>query len=318
MIQHIEIKNYQSIHELAVDLAPFTVMVGQSSAGKSAFTRAIKGVAYNGIKKEHITHGQQTAQVKLVTDKGSVTLTKGKPEDSYVILANDDIKNPRRYTKNGVSAPEDVSSFLGIPARDAINFAGQFDMPFLLTASGATVAATLGELTNVAAIFEASREGLRKKNSFSTLLKTRQSDLAALEPQLAEFENLDVVLEHITEAEHGLTRVEAAEARLSRINDLMGTVAVAQSRLKAAQGRTALPVPHTDELRALINRLHTITSLLGAIQKYGLIAADRRAAIELGDDVLKNTEEEYIRLLHEAGTCPTCGQNTKEIDHVHA
>ncbi len=320
MIQSIEVKNYQSHVDTHVELAPFTVLVGQSSAGKSAFVRAMKAMTSNQSGKDFITHGQQTAQVKFTTDKGTITLTKGKPEDSYVILENNDIKNPRRYTKLGTAVPEDVTKFLGIAAKDAINFAGQFDMPFLLTASGASVASTLGELTNVSAIFEASREGNRLKNSYSALLKTRQSDLTGITSQVEGYAELDTQIENITAAEEALTRLEQAQARLSHLNDLMLTVQTATGRLRAAERRTAYALPTTEHLWELVNRLNDVNHLIYNLSAESKAKADAQARIDKLTTELSTIEDSYIQLLHDAGTCPTCGQNTKEIthDHVHA
>ena len=42
MIEHITIRNFKSIGEVAVNLSPVTVLIGRSGVGKSNFLRAIR------------------------------------------------------------------------------------------------------------------------------------------------------------------------------------------------------------------------------------------------------------------------------------
>lgn len=317
MIESIKIRNYQSLEDVTLALGNFTVLVGPSSAGKSAVTRAIKALASNQTGKEYITHGEATMQVTAVTDRGTITLTKGKPEDSYVLLPADDIKNPRRYTKLGVSVPPDVTDFLGIDPQDAINFAGQFDMPYLLKTSSSEVARVLGELTNVSSIFEASREALRLKNNYVATLKTRHIDADRSTELLAKFENLPERTMHLQNAEYSHAAAVLAEEKLNRLNDLLMTLKTATSRLNTAQEATDAPLPDLESVQrhfARTQRLSELTALIVAAK------SAQRDAIESKLEATGSIDaanEEYETALHEAGTCPTCHQSTEGV-HIHA
>jgi DNA repair ATPase RecN len=315
-IKKLTIKNYQSHTNTELELGKFTVLVGPSNVGKSAITRAIKALASNQTGKDFITHGQQTAQISATTDKGTVVLTKGKPEDSYVILYNGD-PNPHKYTKNGTTAPEDVTKFLGIDPKDAINFAGQFDMPYLLKTSATEVARTLGELTNVSSIFEASRESLRRKSAFSSTLKTRESDLAALQPRISQFENLTERINAATRAETYLNIATAAQKRISRLNDLLMTLQTATARLKAAQNATTAPLPDVQPALDLYARQQNLNALIGGLQAQTAAKREHESSLQRNDALVTELDAEYDALLHEAGTCPTCHQSTEGI-HTHA
>jgi DNA repair exonuclease SbcCD ATPase subunit len=316
MIERVEVRNYQSHHDTTIELAPFTVLVGPSSAGKSALTRALRALTSNQAGKDFITHGETTAQVSVRTDKGTVTLTKGKPEDSYVILANDDIKNPKRYTKLGGSVPEDVSTFLGIDAKDPINFAGQLDMPFLLKTSAAEVARVLGELTGVSAVFEASRESLRRKNSFVATYKTRTNDLETLKPRLAVLLDLEKRLAALDAAETAYNTAEALQSRLDALMTLLQRLNVASSRLKTAQRATSAPLPDVSAAVTLLSRLQTLNGLLASLSNHAATLKQAQAGIENSKGLTATLELEYDEVLQLAGTCPTCGQSTEGI-HVH-
>lgn len=316
MIRNLTIKNFQSHEDTSLDLGPLTVVVGRSSSGKSALVRALRGLSSNLTGKDYITHGQTTAQIQATTDKGVITLTKGKPEDSYVILGHGD-QNPKRYTKLGGSVPEDVTDFLGVEPKDPLNFAGQFDMPYLLRASGAEVARTLGELTNVSVIFEAGREGLRRKNNFSSTLRTREGDLAALEPRLAQFEGLEDRKDLLEKAKIALQNALDVRNRVNRLDDLIATIRTASTAKRAAEQRSE-SVPDLGGLLELRDRLARLDNLIALLQD---AAGRRRAASDkvatLTEEIV-DLDESYDKVLIEAGTCPTCRQSTDGIAiHTH-
>jgi exonuclease SbcC len=317
VIHTLTIKNYQSHKDTELHLGKFTVLVGPSNVGKSAIVRAIKALASNQSGKDFITHGEQTMQISAKTDRGTVVLTKGKPEDSYVLLSNEDPDNPRKYTKNGVGVPQDVTDFLGIDPKDAINFAGQFDMPYLLKTSAAEVARTLGELTNVSSIFEASREALRRKSTFAATLKTRERDLADIEPKRAQFENLATQREALAAAENALMRAQVAQSSLSRLNDLLMTLQTATARLKVAREATDTPLPDVQPVLDLSARSERLQALLRALQDATAALRSSAASKDAQTAAMAALDEEYDLVLREAMTCPTCGQSTEGI-HTHA
>lgn len=315
MLTSLTIKNFQSHTDTHLELSPLTVIVGPSSAGKSAITRALKALASNPTGKDYITHGEATCQISATTDRGIITLTKGKPEDSYVILPHDDVKNPRRYTKLGGSVPPDVTEFLGIEPKDQINFAGQFDMPYLLRTSASEVARTLGELTNVSAIFEASREALRRKTAAATTLRTRTGDQAALRPKLEKFENLASRRTAADIAADSLREASRLQNRLQKLDDAIMTLQTATSRLRAVTERTDAPTPDYGPIDAARSRLDVLDAITRDLQNS---AAAHRAAVDslaTSEEELSTLHEEYDQLLQEAGTCPTCGQNTEGVHH---
>ena len=317
MIQKLSIKNYQSHTDTELELGALTVLVGPSNSGKSAVVRAFRALAGNQTGKDFITVGQTTTQISATTDQGTIVLTKGKPEDSYVILPADDPKNPKRFTKLGVGVPQDVTDFLGIEPKDAINFANQLDMPYLLKTSSAEVARVLGELTNVSSIFEASREALRRARDYSGKLKTREADLLTLEPQLAQFETLDARAAALAAAEMYFNAAQATTQQAHRLDDLLATLKIATSRLKSASEATSAPLPDVQASVDMYGRLERLDSLLAALKAGGTALKNAQTSIATNEDTIISLDFEYETILRDAGTCPTCGQNTEGV-HAHA
>lgn len=306
MLSHITIRNFQSLSDVAVELKPFTVIVGPSSSGKSAFTRALRTLTSNQRGDSFITHGETQTVIKAKTDKGTVALLRGK-KNEYVIIPEDDPTQQKTYTKLAGNTPEEVSEFIGIPAKDPLNYSNQFDMPYLLTSSAAEVARTLGELTNVSVIFEASREANRQRLQASSTLKTRAADYEALTANLDKYRNLKQNAAYLTEAEEVLSRAREVQTRISRVEQLLTSI----------RDIPEVPQVEVPDLESLVEKNKRVQRLDKIITQHARASetystASKRVASQ--QEMVQSLEAQYTQTLRDEGACPTCGQST---EHVH-
>lgn len=314
MLEQVTIRNWQSLVNVDLLLGRFTAIVGPSSSGKSALMRALRAVASNVSGTDKITRGQKTAAISVRTDTHLVTLEHGRfsndtaPGWYYRLLPVGGTEE--RYTKLNRAVPQAITDALRIdpvPTKGAsINFASQHDPPFLLLDSGANVARTLGELTNVDRIFEAGREALRRRNAASSTLKTREADLAALIADAKQYAGLPQRLSAIQKAEQTAEKAAALVDQASRLRDAAERLEVAQGVLERS---AVLPeLPSFAPVEQAQQRLDSFKALLRTW-------ADRRHAasqwdVEAGEQAMLEDRLEYE--LHEvlvvAGTCPTCNR----------
>ena len=302
MLTHIDIKNFQSLHNVSLDLSPLTVIVGPSSSGKSAFTRALKTLTSNQRGDSFITHGESQTVITAKTDKGTVALLRGK-KNEYVLIPEDDSAQQKTFTKLAGNTPEEVSEFIGIPAKDPLNYSNQFDMPYLLTTSAAEVARTLGELTNVSVIFEASREANRQRLQASSTLKTRASDYESLTQNLDKYralksngEKLELAEDLLKQAHSVQTRIKMLEAVLSHIKDIPAV--------------TLKPVPDLSEIERIHHLTSTLKNILDRLTRSQQTLDTETEKSKRLTEAVQAKEQEYSQTLEDAGTCPTCGQST--------
>lgn len=265
MIDSIQIRNFQSLTDVSLDLAPLTVIVGPSSSGKSAFIRAFRALAGNRRGTDFITHGEKTASISAhisSTDSlrsGTVTLTRSTSTspNSYVLIP-DDPAHPHHpkaeFTKLGGEVPADVSAFLGIPTEQIpLAIASQFDKPYLLDTPGTEVARTLGSLTNAHVVLNASRESNRQKLANAQTLRTRSADLEAIQARVPEFRALKAQREALDTAERLISESQDLAARLSRLGKLIDTAVIAEQRIPALR----------DALRSIPEPLDLDAQLVG-------------------------------------------------------
>lgn len=305
MIERVEVRNWQSLKKVDLELGGLTVIVGPSSSGKTALMRALRALASNVRGTSFITQGAKKASITAHTTNGIITLEKGETTGTYKI-------NDKVYTKLAGGVPEDVTKALNLQPitteSSSINFAGQFDRPYLLDDSGATVARVLGELTNVSRIFSAVREANRRRTATSSLLKTRKTDLAGLIEQAKGFKDLKSQQAAIAQAETSYEQALDLKTRISRLDEMIFRVETAQSLLSSA----VIPeVPSFDPLAEAHSKFVRFKSL--AIEWATQEKAYKQANlnIEQASEMEHSAHADLHAKLVELGQCPTCGTEIK-------
>lgn len=275
MIEKIHVRNFQSLHDVEIELGALTVIVGPSSSGKSAFMRATKTLTSNRRGDEFISHGERTASISATLDRGTVTLTRSKKttDNAYVVTPNDPghpLAPQRTFTKLGGDTPPEVSAFLGIAPKDAINYAGQFDKPYLLDDSAGEVARTLGALTNVNVIFEAARESNRRKLQDAATLRTRSADLEDIKNRVPQYRSLKSQDAALTQAEEHIRTARGLEKRIARLTQALDTLDAAERAVRTLTPLASRTVPSEKPILEAAQRL---TALRDALRTQ--IAAER-------------------------------------------
>ncbi len=304
MIHSVKIKHFQSLYDISLELAPLTVIVGPSSSGKSAFMRGMRTLTSNRRGNEFISHGERTAVITAVTDRGTVTLTRShsQQQNSYTVTP-DDPQHPlapeRTFSKLGGDTPPEVSEFLGIEAKDPINYASQFDKPYLLDDSAGEAARTLGALTNVAVIFEAARESNRRKLSTAQTLRTRAEDLETIKAKIPRYRSLKQQAAALTAAEQQLTAARAAEKKILDLATAITAAETAARAISALEPAASVTLPSAEDIISAAAGLERLTAALRA--QVAAVRAVEAAQTTLGAAtiVLTEVEDEYRSMLGE-------------------
>lgn len=312
MITDVEVEDYQSIHKAQVKLGRFTVITGPTGSGKSGLLRAMRLVAFNARGASFIRHGAKSCQVALGFEEEQLVVgiaRGGRGSDRYrVVTMPTASAKPgiQEFTKLGGEVPDQVREVVNL---SEVNFAGQFDRPYLLTESGSQVARVLGELTNVTLVFDAAREANRRKLENARELKAAETRLAALREQGRQFRGLKGRVEAVRDARDRLDSMAYIQDNLTQLEALAqrhDSAVIVQQLAQQNQERATPPSSaRLEELLAQWTRLDSLAADLDTAARWQARAAEeaQRAEVEAADASLKLHE-----LLVEAGTCPTCGQ----------
>lgn len=309
MIQSIKITNYQSLQDVDITLGKFTVIVGASSSGKSALTRAIKAITSNTLDSDSITRGAKVAAISVKTETATITIERESNGSSFYRLAKDGSQE-QIFTKLNRSVPTEITSEIGIsPCSQeyaSVNFAGQFDTPYLLREGSSSVARILGELTNVSTIFSAVREANRRTKAASTVANMRKKDLDKVVLQIAEYSSIGENIEKLSRAETIFESCQKLDAQASRLRTLVRQASEASQALSRISEIRELPSLAQLEkaqknLLSFKTILRTLSKAKRDIDEYGL-------AIKQSQDQINTIQDTIHETLVAAGHCPTCNQ----------
>lgn len=316
MLEHIKVRNFQSLHKIDLELAPFTTIVGASSSGKSAFIRACQLLTQNKRGTAFITHGEQTAQVIAKTHRGTVSIKRSRTTtgpNEYTIIPEDG--EPQTWTKLHGETPEEVTKFLNIPPTK-LNVASQFDPPYLLSDSAPEAARTLGSLTNVHVIMEAARESNKRKLAANADVKRDTEELDSIKKRLPEFAKLKSEEAELDRAEKILAKVKEKQSRFIDLD--FELEAIRQHEESVAELEKILAQTELPDITVLLKlqRLkNALEEALASATMFDEQVASTRARQESAQADIVTLQGQHIALLTEAGTCPLCGQSTKELHH---
>jgi predicted ATP-dependent endonuclease of OLD family len=305
-LDELHIRNFQSLRKVDLELGTFTVIVGPSSSGKSALMRACRALAANVRGSSVITRGQKAMAITGRTDTHIITLERSDKQSSYRI--SDDHGSELLYTKLNGEVPVAVTNVLRLdPSPGSINFAAQFDKPYLLDESGATIARQLGELTNVIQVFEAVRQANKIRSQASTKLKTRKADLEQIKTAVTTYKDLPERLKLLAEVDKLNELAKAQTSRIGRLETAMRTLRISERLL----AKSAPPVvPSAEPLNKALNRYLDLQAKLNGLKAKQTRSkdADRQAAQLLLDS--HDIHGQLQLVLKRAQVCPTCGQPT--------
>lgn len=323
MIESITVRNFQSLHDVTLDLQPFTVIVGPSSSGKSALIRALNTLIANRRGAAFISHGERIATISARTSHGTVTLTRGRgtADNSYVVIPNDPshpLAPQSTYSKLGGEVPSEVSAFLGIDPKDPIAFASQFDKPYLLDESPAEVARTLGALTNATVLLEGARESNRRKLDSKRTLTTRTEDLAAIQAKVPEYRALSTQQAALTAAEQAIERARAIQADVQSLTRAIEAHEINAQRAQQLEHAADFEVPDEQQLLDAARAYSSFRAALAALVQATQAADEAYAALsdaagEHGDaeqaysDALGGLAAGFSAYMHEHGNTAGSG-----------
>lgn len=324
----LKVKNFQSLADVDIELGDFTVVVGASSSGKSALLRSLKAVARNVGSPSAVRVGSSafTSEVTMSSPgvgDTTVAIERGKSQSTYRVIRNgkEDV-----FAKSGRSVPPEVQMILALPEPDGpdLIFSSQIDPPFLLAETGSTAAKIFGDLTNVSRLHGAAREANRRRLEASKVLTIRKDDaLSCAERLKEEYGSIRQEVESLRQAQSDLSRVREQAQALDRLRACEQDFHTIEQSLEQAQSRLDSlpnPVEISDRLDTAAELVRKRTSILAAVRdlKASLSGVEQAERVKAeAQQRISDLENEFRELLVQAGACPTCGQQTKELAHVH-
>ena len=290
----VEVRNFQSIEDVSIQIRGFTALVGRSNIGKSALVRAMKAALTNELGVDFVRHDRSTCarqkgakSCKCVT---SVHIIRG--EDFNLLWQKGDSIN--RYTFNGKQydrVGQGVPDFLvqeGLaPVKigtdwETLQVADQFFPIFLLNQSGPAAAEAISDVARLDKISAAMKLADRDKREIQATRKVRGQDVLGLEVKLETYQGLDAACARADLVE---TSLAAIEMHAERIEDLSGYISTTQSLVSEVKGLAEVvraKAPSFDLVQSHWQMVQDLTRLQGQLIEVGG-AYRNLSSIKVGD-----------------------------------
>ena len=317
-LKKLKINNFQSLKNVDINFSDtITTIVGKTDSGKSAILRALRALCFNASGNDFITFGETKTTVEGVFDGGSVRWEKGGNTNRFILNENSDEKV---FDKVGKAVPDEVTDFLQIKdveiaeSKLRINFAEQFDVPFLLWESGVKASKILGKLTNLDSVYEALGECSLDVKRLKSDLKFNEETVESKKEKLKEFEGVDEQKAFLQSVQDKMDEVKSKIVKCDVIEEVMQRIDMLASQKKI----------RVDKLAENRSSFIDIAGVSEKMEKYLQIVEIKGGLVSLKKkrEILKGRYSEQVSSVgvYEAGLsslrqkieiCPLCKTNLK-------
>ena len=266
MSTNIKIKNFQSISNADIDVDGFTILVGESSQGKSACLRAVNAACNNKFRQNYLKHGTDSLEITVgYEDGGHFTSTKtGKGSPSYEL-------NGTPYEKLNRTVPPEIEEYNNFGVIDyyeqkyPLNFFSQFSKPLLLEFSQKRILEILSSSKAYDDMTKANSALNKHKEQNSGAFKQVNTMLDTNKAKLSEIKAQDDKLRDSVNTLNGLIGEDnARQAVLSHADELSELIRENDTsglRLSVCERFTSL-VERGYDLSDMMNMIGTLQSVI--------------------------------------------------------
>ena len=274
----VEIRSFQSIEHLEIEIDQFTAIVGRSNIGKSAVVRAIKSCLTNAVGTAFVRHGPTCARkLKSVRTCKCSSSVRLKTKDLDLLWEKGDSVN--RYVVNGSiyeaierGIPEFLTqSGFGIikiwDRAESLQIADQFNPIFLLDQSGGVAADVISDVARLDAINEAMKLCERDRKEVVATKKVREQDVVNLSASLAEYDGLDPMLGATELLPEALSSLALKESQCKFLDEALLAHETLTSTIDHLGSVQDIRVPECTSLLETSTSLSKLTAYIGQLNQ---------------------------------------------------
>lgn len=284
----VEIRNFQSIERVTVQIDGFTALVGRSNIGKSAIVRAVKSALTGAPVDAMVRHGPECSRhlkdTKTCKCACSVAIRakdfdlfweKGDSVNRYVF-------NGKEYTVAGKGTPEFLQDTFGLvkiaEAKELVQIADQFSPIFLLDQTGTVVADVLSDVARLDSINVAMRLVEKDRKEAASNRKLREKDVLELKIRSMSYDGLDAVVTQVRDVEGKLLAIDSGRAKVADLDRTLTTAFALGRDIKSLIKTSTLIVPEIAPVQEA-SRAYTF------LCQVEVTALDRQTAIKVLEKV---------------------------------
>lgn len=317
MIQTI-INNFQSIKEAKIKVEGMTLLVGESSQGKSACLRALQAACTNRFKAGQVRHGEDHALIRIKVPESNDVLSVLRPWAG----GSPKIKlGSLEFSKLGRTLPSQVTNYLNLGFLDvsgesySCNFHSQFQPPLLLAYSQPKVMELLSASTALDDLKEAKEVLMEQrsinKGAIAAVESIINNTIRDIVPVDLTVSKLTPLVSELTEVSDILTEVESKESIIASLKQYIQEIHFISSKQQVLEELSIMEVTF-DTINSRCEALDSLQSLLSEDTLLN-------AKLDIIQDIVDTYDEELessiarVDLLSELRNTFTVCSNSEQI-----
>ena len=237
MSANFNIRNFQSIKEANISVDGFTILVGESSQGKSACLRAINAACNNKFKQNFLRYGADTIKVAVSYDENpnQLIVTKTKKESPTYELGDLVFQKLNRTVPNEVNEFNSFGVIDYFEQKYPLNYFSQFAKPLLLEFSQKRILEILSSSKAYDDMNIASTNLNKHKEQNNGAFKQLSSMLSDNKNQLSELKkqrnDIEGGIMQMREYQQSLVDIDQTQANITELTTLYDTYNNSNTRL---------------------------------------------------------------------------------------
>lgn len=290
----VEVRNFQSIENVSIQIDGFTALVGRSNIGKSALVRAMKAALTNELGTSFVRHDRTTCARykggKTCKCFTSVHITIGEVFD-LLWEKGDSINrytfNGQQYDKPGQGTPDFLLENGLAPVKvgdnwETLQVADQFFPIFLLNQSGPAAAEAISDVARLDKISAAMKLADKDKREAQSTRRVRGRDVIELEAKLAAYDGLDTACAKADAVEAAVRSIDACAVRITALGGYIGATQDLVAEVRSLADIVRVKVPTFSTIEDAWHVVEEQASFYGRLLEVG--AEFRRlSSVKVGD-----------------------------------
>lgn len=235
MPAHINIENFQSIQEAKIIVDGFTILVGESSQGKSACLRAINAACNNKFKQGFLRYGAETINIDISYDDNPNMLVVRKTKKESPSYELGDLV----FQKLNRTLPQEIEDFNNYGSIDSyeqkypLNFFSQFSKPLLLEFSQKRILEILSSSKAFDDMNEANSKLGKKKEQNNGAFKQVSSMISENKKQLSDYKAAEELIhDNIESMKAAMESIEKSENLILTADTLINLISIQEKENK--------------------------------------------------------------------------------------
>lgn len=264
MATNIKVKNFQSITDADITVDGFTIIVGESSQGKSACLRAVNAACYNKFKQGFLKHGADMLTIGIThgDEPYSLVVRKTKKESPEYELGELVFQKLNRTVPPEVEAYNNFGSIDNYESKYPLNFFSQFSKPLLLEFSQKRVLEILSSSKAFDDMNDAQTKINKRKEQNNGAFKTVSAMISDNKHQLSEYtERERTVHGGIESLKRAMAESEECDRQTQTVEELSGHM-----NAHAETERRVETLRNTQTKCELILKVNTMSGRLQELQ----------------------------------------------------